>query len=56
MTGNQFLYHEFKVMCDLVLQGFNKKEATQKLCNEIYTCMINRSINSNYEYIKYKKE
>ena len=34
MTGNQFLYHEFKVMCDLVLQGFNKKEATQKIIDE----------------------
>lgn len=40
----------------LLDKSTTKKEATQKLCNEIYTCMINRSINSNYEYIKYKKE
>lgn len=34
----------------------SKKENEEKICNEIYTCMTNRSKNSTYEYIKYKGE
>ena len=34
LTGNQFLYNEFKVVCSLISQGFNKKDATQKITNE----------------------
>lgn len=34
LTGNQFLYNEFKVACSLINQGFNKKDATQKIINE----------------------
>ena len=33
-----------------------KKENEEKICKEIYKCMINRSNNSSYEYIKYKRE
>lgn len=33
-----------------------KKENQEKICKEIYNCMVNRSRNSNYEYIKYKGE
>ena len=58
MTGNQFLYHEFKVMCDLVLQGFNKKEATQKIIDENlfdYRSMkaINKHIGAVWERVQY---
>lgn len=34
MTGNQFLYNEFKVVCDFVLHGISKKEASEKIINE----------------------
>lgn len=34
----------------------NKKENEEKICQEIYKCMQNRSKNSTYEYIKYKGE
>lgn len=34
LTGNQFLYNEFKVMCGLFAQGLSKKEATDKIMNE----------------------
>lgn len=34
----------------------SKKEREEKLCTQIYECMVERSKNSNYEYIKYKKE
>lgn len=33
-----------------------KKERERKLCKEIYECMKNRSTNSTYEYIEYKRE
>ena len=33
----------------------NKKQSQEDLRNEIYTCMNNRSKNSDFEYIKYKK-
>ena len=32
------------------------KEQQQKLRNEIYNCMVNRSKNSNIEVIKYLKK
>lgn len=34
LTGNQFLYNEFKVMCGLFAQGLSKKEATDRIINE----------------------
>lgn len=34
----------------------SKKENEEKICEEIYRCMVNRSKNSTYEYIKYKGE
>lgn len=34
LTGNQFLYNEFKVVCDLISQGLNKKEASLQIKNE----------------------
>lgn len=34
MTGNQFLYPEFKVAVKLLQEGLNKKEATDKIINE----------------------
>ena len=34
LTGNQFLYNEFKVVCDLMSQGFNKKDAAKKIESE----------------------
>lgn len=34
----------------------NKKENKEKLCKEIYQCMINRSKNSTYDYIKYEEK
>lgn len=34
LTGNQFLYNEFKVVCSLILLGLNKKEAEERITNE----------------------
>lgn len=34
LTGNQFLYNEFKVVCNLLSLGLNKKEAEEKIINE----------------------
>lgn len=34
LTGNQFLYNEFKVVCNLLSLGLNKKEAEEKITNE----------------------
>lgn len=34
----------------------NKKQAQENLHNKVYETMINRSKNSNYEYIKYREE
>lgn len=34
LTGNQFLYNEFKVVCNLIKLGLNKKEACEKIINE----------------------
>ena len=34
----------------------NKKENQEKLCKDIYECMVRRSENSNFEYIKYVDE
>ena len=34
MTGNQFLYPEFKVMCELVQKGLSKKEAPDLIIDE----------------------
>jgi hypothetical protein len=34
LTGNQFLYNEFKVMCGLIAKGLSKKEATDRIINE----------------------
>lgn len=34
LTGNQFLYNEFKVVCSLIKHGLNKKEASEKIVNE----------------------
>ncbi len=34
LTGNQFLYNEFKVVCGLINSGLNKKEAEEKIKNE----------------------
>lgn len=36
-------------------EKLNKKEKEQQLCSQIYKCMENRSKNSTYEYVKYKK-
>ena len=33
-----------------------QKENEEKICQEIYKCMVNRSKNSMYEYVKYKGE
>ena len=33
--------------------NLNKKENKEKLCKEIYECMVDRSKNSFYDYIKY---
>lgn len=33
-----------------------KKDREEKLCKEIYECMKNRSKNSTYKYIEYKRE
>lgn len=37
-------------------KGLTKKEQQQDLRNQVYECMVNRSKNSNIEYIKYVKE
>lgn len=37
-------------------EKLTKKENEEKICKEIYKCMLNRSKNSTYEYIKYKGE
>lgn len=34
LTGNQFLYNEFKVVCSLIKHGLNKKEASEKIISE----------------------
>jgi len=34
LTGNQFLYNEFKVTCGLVSQGITREEATNRIINE----------------------
>lgn len=34
MTGNQFLYNEFKVMCKLIAKGYSRKDASDKIINE----------------------
>ncbi len=34
LTGNQFLYNEFKVVCDLLSRGLNKKEAEERITTE----------------------
>ncbi len=34
LTGNQFLYNEFKVVCNLIKHGLNKKDAADKIINE----------------------
>ena len=34
LTGNQFLYNEFKIVCKLIASGLNKKEAAEKIINE----------------------
>ena len=34
----------------------NKKENKEKLCRDIYECMAKRSLNNDYEYIKYKEK
>ena len=36
-------------------EKLNKREKEEQLCNKILQCMKNRSKNSTYEYIKYKK-
>lgn len=37
-------------------EKLGKKEREEKLCDEIYNCMQERSKNSTYEYIEYKRE
>lgn len=34
LTGNQFLYNEFKVVCNLIEHGLNQKDASEKIKNE----------------------
>lgn len=58
MTGNQFLYQEFKVICGLILQGFSKKELAQKIVDENlfnYRSMkaINKHIGAVFERVNY---
>lgn len=36
--------------------NLSEKEKEEKLCREIYNCMNERSKNSTYEYIEYKRE
>ena len=36
--------------------SLSKKDNKEKLCKEIYKCMVNRSKNSTCEYIKYREE
>ena len=37
-------------------EKISKKENQEKLCNEIYECMKNRSKESTYEYIEYRRK
>lgn len=37
-------------------EKLSKKENQKKLCNEIYECMKNRSRESTYEYIEYRRK
>ena len=37
-------------------EKLSKKENQEKLCNEIYECMKNRSKESTYEYIEYRRK
>ena len=37
-------------------RNLSKKHSKEKLHKEIYECMVNRSKNSTYEYIKYREE
>ena len=37
-------------------EKLNKKENQKKLCKEIYECMVNRSKQSDYEYIEYRRK
>lgn len=37
-------------------EKLNKKENQEKLCDEIYKCMQNRSKESTYEYIEYRRK
>lgn len=37
-------------------EKLGKKENQEKLCNEIYECMKNRSKESTYEYIEYRRK
>lgn len=49
---------EIKVYVDgpfTVNQELNKREQQENLKNQIYQCMENRSKNSTYEYMEYKK-
>lgn len=34
LTGNQFLYNEFKVVCSLIRDNLSRKDATEKIINE----------------------
>ena len=36
-------------------EQLNKKQRQEELKNKIYNCMLERSTNSNYEYVKYVK-
>lgn len=40
----------------VVEKNLSKKEKQEKLCNEIYNCMKERSKESTYEYIEYRGE
>ena len=39
-----------------VCKNLSKKENQEKLCSEIYECMKNRSKESTYEYIEYRRK
>lgn len=39
----------------MVDESLNKKQNIEKLSKEIHECMINRSKESTYEYVEYKK-
>lgn len=34
LTGNQFLYNEFKIVCSLIRDNLSRKDATEKIINE----------------------